>query len=84
VSPGPFRRLALHALVGTDHEGLLTPRQERLLVRKVLQARPWPAVAAELGSVSTSQCMKTLGRAYRPLVERAGTAAARRHADRYE
>jgi tRNA(Met) cytidine acetyltransferase len=84
VSPAPFRQLALRALVGTDHEGLLTPRQERLLVRKVLQARPWTAVADELDYVSTSQCMKALGRAYQPLVENEGTEAAANHRTRYE
>ncbi|WP_380677491.1 tRNA(Met) cytidine acetyltransferase TmcA [Salinigranum sp. GCM10025319] len=84
ADPGAFRRLALRALVGSDGEELLTPREERLLVRKVLQARPWPAVADELGYVSPSQCMKALGRAFQPLVDREGGETAARLKRRYE
>ena len=80
VSPRPFRRLALRALA----DGALEDADaERLLVRKVLQARPWGETAAELGYVSERQCMRALGAAYRPLVDRYGTEAARNEADRY-
>ena len=80
VSPRPFRRLALRALA----DGALEDADaERLLVRKVLQARPWSETAAELGYVSERQCMRALGAAYRPLVDRYGTEAARNEADRY-
>jgi tRNA(Met) cytidine acetyltransferase len=82
VNPHPFRRLALRAL--TVEERPLDATAERLLVRKVLQARPWDAVADELGFVSTGQCMKALGRAYQVLVEWAGTDAAAAHRRRYE
>jgi tRNA(Met) cytidine acetyltransferase len=83
VHPSVFRRLALRALVGSRHEGVLGPAQERLLVRKVLQAHPWPAVADELDYVSPSECMRSLGDAYEPLVEREGDESATEHGRRY-
>ena len=80
VAPRPFRRLALRALV----DGALDdPAAERLLVRKVLQARPWDETADALGYVSERTCMRALGDAYEPLVDRYGTEAARAEADRY-
>jgi len=80
VAPRPFRRLALRALL----DGALGDADaERLLVRKVLQARPWGETAEELGYVSERQCMRALGEAYRPLVDRYGSDVARREADRY-
>ncbi|AUV83975.1 tRNA(Met) cytidine acetyltransferase [Salinigranum rubrum] len=82
VNPRPFRLLALRAL--TVEERPLDERQERLLVRKVLQAHPWDAVADELGFVSTGQCMKALGRAYQVLVERDGEEDAAAYRRRYE
>ncbi len=82
VNPRPFRLLALRAL--TTEERPLDERAERLLVRKVLQAHPWDAVADELGFVSTGQCMKALGRAYQVLVERDGGEEAAAHRRRYE
>ncbi|PSQ03329.1 tRNA(Met) cytidine acetyltransferase [Halobacteriales archaeon QS_4_69_31] len=48
----------------------LTDRQERLLVRKALQAEPWPSVAAALDFHSTGECMRALGAATRPLLSR--------------
>ena len=80
VAPRPFRRLALRALL----DGVLPDADaERLLVRKVLQARPWPETAGDLGYVSERQCMRALGEAYRPLVDRYGGETARAEADRY-
>ena len=80
VAPGPFRRVALRALV----DGALDDADaERLLVVKVLQATPWEETAERLGYVSRRECMRSLGDAYRPLVDRYGTAAAREEADRY-
>ncbi|WP_336037872.1 tRNA(Met) cytidine acetyltransferase TmcA [Halobacterium yunchengense] len=76
VDPEPFRRLATAHLVGGDRD-LLSDREERLLVAKLLQARPWDAVADDLGFHSTSQAMRALGDALRPLVEEYGTDAAR-------
>jgi tRNA(Met) cytidine acetyltransferase len=84
VAPDPFRRLALRALTADGADAPLDADQERLLVRKVLQTHPWDRVADELGFVSTSQCMKALGRAYRPLVDRYGNETALTHRRRYE
>jgi tRNA(Met) cytidine acetyltransferase len=68
VDPAPFRRLARHHLVAGDPD-LLSAREERLLVEKLLQARPWSAVASDLGFHSNGQAMRALGDALRPLVE---------------
>ena len=75
VDPGPFRRLASHHLRSGDPH-VLSAREERLLVAKLLQARPWDAVADELDYHSTSQAMRALGDALRPLVAEYGTDAA--------
>ncbi|KTG08666.1 tRNA(Met) cytidine acetyltransferase [Haloprofundus marisrubri] len=87
AAPGAFRRLALAYFVGGDgddgdsaqsddstdgSETQLSVREERLLVRKVLQAQLWENVAAELDYVSTGQCMRALGTAFRPLVDHYG------------
>ncbi|MFW5963983.1 MAG: tRNA(Met) cytidine acetyltransferase TmcA [Natronomonas sp.] len=80
VAPGPFRRVALRALV----DGALDDRDaERLLVVKVLQATPWERTAERLGYVSRRECMRSLGDAYQPLVDRYGTGTAHEEADRY-
>jgi len=83
ADPGPFRRLAVAHLVAGD-PNLLTPREERLLVLKVLQARPWGEVAASLGYHSPSQAMRALGDAYQPLVDEWGAEAALDEKRRYE
>ena len=99
VAPGAFRDLAIATLVGGDGDvesgGILEAdgddtdgndlddREERLLVRKVLQGRPWETVAEELGYVSTASCMRALGSAVEPLVERDGTDLALRERDRF-
>ena len=81
AAPRPFRRLALRALLkGT----VLDADAERLLVRKVLQARPWDEAADDLGYVSRRSCMRALGDAYRPLVDRYGGDLAREEVDRYQ
>ncbi|SHH34073.1 tRNA(Met) cytidine acetyltransferase TmcA [Halobaculum gomorrense] len=82
AAPRPFRRLALAHLI--DREADLGAREERLLVRKVLQARQWERVADELGYVSTAECMRSLGRALQPLVDRYGDEAAFAERDRYK
>ncbi len=84
--PEPFRRIVVKHLADPAESGdasALSPRQERLLVRKVLQARRWPQVAAELGYHSAGEAMRALGASFQPLVERYGTAAAREEAGRY-
>ncbi len=80
VAPRPFRRLALRGLLD---EALEDADAERLLVRKVLQARPWNEVADDLDYVSERTCMRAIGEAYRPLVDRYGGEAADEEADRY-
>ncbi|GAA0714406.1 tRNA(Met) cytidine acetyltransferase [Halorubrum trapanicum] len=80
TAPGAFRDLALAALI---EGGELEERQERLLVRKVLQGRPWEEVADELDFVSTSACMRAIGDAYVPIVERYGTEFALAERERF-
>ncbi|WP_435074195.1 tRNA(Met) cytidine acetyltransferase TmcA [Halorubrum sp. HHNYT27] len=79
-APGAFRDLAIAALVGGQRDNAegtaLDDRERRLLVRKVLQGRPWESVADELGYISTAACMRALGDAYEPLVDRYGTGFA--------
>jgi tRNA(Met) cytidine acetyltransferase len=50
----------------------LTPREERLLVRKVLQGHPAETVASELEYDSERTCLRALGSAYSSLVDRYG------------
>jgi tRNA(Met) cytidine acetyltransferase len=96
VAPGPFRPLVRRALVaglggvddpgrGSDARGerpRLTAAQQRLLVRKVLQAESWGSVAAARGE-SNSEAMRAFGRACRPLVDAYGGDAAQAERDRY-
>ncbi len=80
IAPRPFRLLALRALV----DGLLDdPGAERLLVAKVLQARPWDDVVVSLDYVSRRACRRALGSAFQPIVDQYGSAVAREEADRY-
>ncbi len=93
AAPRPFRRVALKHFVdpesgrgpGSEPEdaGPLSAREERILVRKVLQGHPWPDVADELGFHSAGQCMRALGDAYEPLVDRYGDEAAEEEKRRY-
>lgn len=81
VAPGSFRPVVLAHLV--DPVDDLADREERLLVRKVLQGHPWDAIAEELGFPSTRVCMRALGEAFEPLVDRYGTEAALSERSRY-
>ncbi|MUV61905.1 tRNA(Met) cytidine acetyltransferase TmcA, partial [Halobacterium sp. CBA1126] len=81
VDPAPFRRLAVHHLLAGDAD--LGAREERLLVAKLLQARPWDEVADALDFHSTSQAMRALGDALRPLVDGYGSEAAREELARF-
>ncbi|MFC7226902.1 GNAT family N-acetyltransferase [Salinirubellus salinus] len=81
AAPRPFRGLATRALV--DGVDALDASAERLLVRKVLQARDWEWVADDLSYVSKRATMRSLGDAYRPLVDRYGTDVAAEEAARY-
>jgi tRNA(Met) cytidine acetyltransferase len=91
TAPRPVRRLTLRylaergAVAVTGDEGpLLSPREERLLVRKALQGADWSAVAAELDFDARSECMRALGGAVRPLLSRYGAALVRDELERYE
>ena len=93
VSPRPFRRLAAAYFLDADAEAtdahadaddrLLTERQERLLVLRVLQARDWETVEERLGFHSSGQCMRALGAAFQPLVDRYGGETAMAERERY-
>ncbi|WP_227739060.1 tRNA(Met) cytidine acetyltransferase TmcA [Halorientalis pallida] len=82
MAPGLYRRLAVTYFTA-DVDLTLTPRQERLLVLKPLQGRPWDAVAATLDYHSTAEAMRALGDALEPLVDEFGPDAALTEADRY-
>ncbi|AQL41424.1 tRNA cytosine(34) acetyltransferase TmcA [Halorientalis sp. IM1011] len=82
MAPGSYRRLVVAYFVG-DTELDLTAREERLLVVKPLQGRPWDEVAADLNYHSTAQAMRALGDALEPLVDAFGSDAAHTEADRY-
>ncbi|WP_424018779.1 tRNA(Met) cytidine acetyltransferase TmcA [Halorientalis pallida] len=82
MAPGPYRRLAVTYFTA-DVDRDLTARQERLLVMKPLQARPWDDVADALDYHSTAQAMRALGDALEPLVDEFGPDAALTEADRY-
>ncbi|WP_122090010.1 tRNA(Met) cytidine acetyltransferase TmcA [Halalkalicoccus subterraneus] len=81
VAPGSFRPLVVAHLI--DGEVDLTDRQERLLVRKVLQAHPWNEVTTGLGFVSMRMCMRTLGECFKPLLDEYGSEAALDEKRRY-
>ncbi|SEW30945.1 tRNA(Met) cytidine acetyltransferase TmcA [Halobacterium jilantaiense] len=83
VDPGPFRKLAVRHLVAGDAD-LLSADEERLLVGKLLQSRLWDDLADRLRYHSTSQAMRALGDALRPLVAEYGTEAAREELRRFE
>jgi len=83
TDPEPVRALALHHLVDPADEEALTPRQERLLVRKALQGRAWDAVADEFDFVSTAECMRALGRTVERLVRLYGDETVTEELDRH-
>jgi tRNA(Met) cytidine acetyltransferase len=83
TDPAPFRRLVLRHLMAPTDADALEPRVERILVAKVLQARPWDGVAADHGFVSTAECMRAVGQAVESLVERYGSDLARSELERH-
>jgi len=83
TNPDPFRRLTLRHLVAPADPTALSDREERLLVRKVLQARPWPSVTEELAFVSERQCKRAVGSAVETLTRRYGDQLARTELERH-
>mgnify|MGYP006290787827 CR=1 FL=1 len=84
-APAPFRRVAVKHLVDSRNGGdSLSPRQERLLVLKVLQATDWETVADDLDFHSSGHAMRTLGEAFQPLVDRYGGEAADAERERFD
>ncbi len=83
VDPGPFRALVVRYFVDDPDAVGLTAREERLLVLRALQARDWDTVADRLAYPSAGQCMRALGDAFRPLVDRYGGDAALEVRDRF-
>jgi len=84
TAPRPVRLLAFRHLVTPVDPELLTPRQERLLVSKALQARDWDAVSEGMAFHTTSTCMRAFGEAVAPLVEVYGGATADAERRRFE
>ncbi|ALG82321.1 bifunctional p-loop ATPase/acetyltransferase [Halanaeroarchaeum sulfurireducens] len=82
ADPGPFSRLAITHLVSGD-PGVLTPREERLLVCKVLQGHSVETVANRLDYPGTSAAMRALGDPYRPLVDAYAPSDVLDERDRY-
>jgi tRNA(Met) cytidine acetyltransferase len=82
MAPDAYRRLVVASLT-TDVDAGLSDRQERLLVLKALQARPWDDIATRLRYHSTAECMRAFGDALEPLVDAFGTDVALTEADRY-
>ncbi|RQH00060.1 tRNA(Met) cytidine acetyltransferase TmcA [Natrarchaeobius oligotrophus] len=84
VDPGPFRALVVRYFLTNPERVELSDREERLLVLRVLQGRDWSSVADRLEYPSARQCMRALGAAVRPLVDRYGTEAALEVRDRFD
>jgi tRNA(Met) cytidine acetyltransferase len=84
TNPRPFRDLARRHLSAPADPTALSAREERLLVRKVLQARPWAAVTEELEFVSQRQCMRTLGGVVERLTRLYGDPWVQEELDRHQ
>ena len=70
AAPHVFRTVGMAYLF--SGAAFLSERQERLVVRKLLQGEPWESVAVELGYASTSQCMREMGAIARAVCEQWG------------
>jgi len=84
TAPRPIRRLALRHLVDPAEPDLLSRREERLLVLKALQARPWTDVVDRLDYHSHATCMRAIGEVIGRLVETYGDETAREELERFE
>jgi tRNA(Met) cytidine acetyltransferase len=83
TNPRPFRRLAVKHLVDPADPDALDATGERLLVARVLQARPAEDVADLLGFHSGRETMRALGRAVETLVRLYGPPAALEELERH-
>jgi tRNA(Met) cytidine acetyltransferase len=84
TAPRPARRLAFRHLVDPVDPDLLTPRQERLLVRKALQARPRGTVTDELEFPSSAECMRAFADAVELLCDSYGDEQVREERRRFQ
>jgi tRNA(Met) cytidine acetyltransferase len=84
IAPRPIVRLSLRHLIDPTNRDALDAQQERLLVRRVLQHRPWATVADELDFHSTANCKRALPDAVRPLVTAFGDETARDELERFQ
>jgi len=82
AAPHVFRELAVAHLVDPDAD--LSPREERLLVGKGLQGRPWAAIADDLDFVSERQCKRAFGTIAARFCEAAGGDVVADERARYE
>ncbi|WP_338729263.1 tRNA(Met) cytidine acetyltransferase TmcA [Haladaptatus sp. DJG-WS-42] len=84
VAPAAARKLAMKHLADPADTALLTDRQERLLVRKVLQATHWRTVTDEFGFHSPAHAMRELSATLRPLVSVYGPPVAQLERRRFD
>ncbi|KZX48144.1 tRNA(Met) cytidine acetyltransferase TmcA [Haloarcula sp. K1] len=84
TNPKPFRDLTRRHLSHPADATALSPREERLLVRKVLQAHPWSTVTEELAFVSERECMRTLGGIVERLTRLYGDGWVQEELDRHQ
>ena len=82
AAPQVFRTVGMSYLL--NESAFLSDRQERLVVRKVLQGEPWESVAVGLGYASTSQCMREMGAVARAVCERWGGEIVDAERQRYD
>jgi tRNA(Met) cytidine acetyltransferase len=82
TAPRPVARLALQYFVTDRETPTLDATQERLLVTRALQRRPWEAVATALDFETATACKRTLSDAVRPLVDAYGGETARAELER--
>ena len=82
AAPHVFRTVAMAYFL--TESTVLSDRQERLLVRKVLQGQTWESVAVALGYESTSQCMREMGTIARSICEQWGGDIVETERQRYD
>ncbi|MFB6309859.1 MAG: tRNA(Met) cytidine acetyltransferase TmcA [Salinirussus sp.] len=83
TAPRAVAQLTLRHLVAPE-QNVLTPRQERLLVIRALQARPWSVAKERLAYESHAACMRALADAAGALVQAYGDDTAMRELTRFE